>query len=1088
MAEYKIPMDKIESFLHGFDDEKYIVNVEFDKSTNTIYKIKEEPITHVKYIEEDKLTAFLWIKNLNVLKNAISRKVGDKWVKGFYGGSDPAIKSARDKHGIDIVALKTGDNLRLFEGFKYLVTSTKGYESLMEFFKDGGLYPYDKRNGVSDHFMMVKPIEQYLIGTGKRLFKGFEEYNDIHKMVFDIETTGLDPEVSSIFLIGMKDNGPGNFEYLIETNSDEDSEANAIRLFFKLIDIRKPSIIGGYNSANFDWPFIWRRAEILGLDVEELAITLNKRFGITKQTQSLKIGGEVEDFEQVSMWGYNIIDIIHSARRAQAIDSDMKSASLKYVCKYNKIAKKNRVYVNDSNKGGIGRIWADTDTYYFDEKTGSYSKNKPSIEYMDFITRDIMKENPKKMFVFGDNDLRIGKGGQALEMRGEPNVIGIRTKKVPGLSEDAYYSDNEYDANIKKVTEDIKDIMKSIQAGKTIVLPSAGVGTGMAELSTRAPRTLAYIKAMIIKLEEYCESFSEVNGKFIIKRYLMDDLWETMEVDNIYNQTGFMLASIIPTTYQRVTTMGTAGLWKMLMQAYSWENNLAIPVADNKREFVGGLSRLLKVGYSKELRKMDFNSLYPAIQLAHDVFPEIDIEGVMKSMLKYFHSERFKAKELSDTYKKTDPQKSSFYKRKQLPLKIFINALFGALGAPQAFPWAEINVSERITCIGRQYLRLMVKFFIKRGYTPLVLDTDGVNFMAPIGGDEHFRYVGKGLHSSTELGKEYKGVMAIVCEFNDHYMKDEMGLGLDGIWPSTINMSRKNYATLEDDGSVKKTGNSIKSKKMAEYIEEFLDKGIRLLLVDKGNDFIELYYDYVTKLCNKQIPIAKIASRGKVKKSVEAYKNRGLNVAGKPLPKQAHMELIIQNNLKVNMGDVVYYLNLGNKKSASDVGADKEGNSFSLLLSNSDLEEYPERLGDYNVSRYLDMFNKKVEPLLICFDKDIRDKILIADPTIIKKKTQKQIKLDMKEAKMAKVEYVPDPIPDPNAPIIIPRYTFMLCELDLVNGQPDFDEDQDTLEELFTPSDMEIEHWNRVGYDPLIWKNEEAKFMVPGLGYERDII
>ena len=104
------------------------------------------------------------------------------------------------------------------------------------------------------------------------------------------------------------------------------------------------------------------------------------------------------------------------------------------------------------------------------------------------------------------------------------------------------------------------------------------------------------------------------------------------------------------------------------------------------------------------------------------------------------------------------------------------------------------------------------------------------------------------------------------------------------------------------------------------------------------------------------------------------------------------------------------------------------------------------------------------------------------------KKTLKQIALDKKVAKMAGVEYVPDPLPDPNARIVIPRNVFMLCELDLVNGQPDLEEDQDTLEELFTPSVMEIDHWAKVNYDPLIWKDKDSKFTVPGLGFERDII
>ena len=42
----------------------------------------------------------------------------------------------------------------------------------------------------------------------------------------------------------------------------------------------------------------------------------------------LKLGNEVEEYTQTNMFGYSIIDIIHSARRAQAIDSSMKSVGL----------------------------------------------------------------------------------------------------------------------------------------------------------------------------------------------------------------------------------------------------------------------------------------------------------------------------------------------------------------------------------------------------------------------------------------------------------------------------------------------------------------------------------------------------------------------------------------------------------------------------------------------------------------------------------------------------------------------------------------------------------------------------------------
>jgi DNA polymerase elongation subunit (family B) len=51
---------------------------------------------------------------------------------------------------------------------------------------------------------------------------------------------------------------------------------------------------------------------------------------------------------------------------------------------------------------------------------------------------------------------------------------------------------------------------------------------------------------------------------------------------------------------------------------------------------------------------------------------------------------------------------------KQLPIKIFINSMFGALSAPQVFAWGDMYMGEQITCTGRQYLRQMIKFFMKK--------------------------------------------------------------------------------------------------------------------------------------------------------------------------------------------------------------------------------------------------------------------------------------------------------------------------------------------------------------------------------------
>ena len=72
------------------------------------------------------------------------------------------------------------------------------------------------------------------------------------------------------------------------------------------------------------------------------------------------------------MWGHNILDSLHAVRRAQAIDSNMKSANLKYVTKYLDLKKENRVYVHGQQ---IGTVWRDIEpNYAFNNTNGDWYK------------------------------------------------------------------------------------------------------------------------------------------------------------------------------------------------------------------------------------------------------------------------------------------------------------------------------------------------------------------------------------------------------------------------------------------------------------------------------------------------------------------------------------------------------------------------------------------------------------------------------------------------------------------------------------------------------------------------------------------
>jgi DNA polymerase elongation subunit (family B) len=425
------------------------------------------------------------------------------------------------------------------------------------------------------------------------------------------------------------------------------------------------------------------------------------------------------------------------------------------------------------------------------------------------------------------------------------------------------------------------------------------------------------------------------------------------------------------------------------------------------------------------------------------------VTGAMKGMLKYFRDTRIKYKQLAEQYYETDKKKSESYGNKQLPIKIFINSMFGALSAPQVYAWGDMYMGEQITCTGRQYLRQMIRFFMTKGYTPLVMDTDGVNFSSP--DDTHERkYIGRGLNWKVKLGKEYTGPEADVAEYNDIFMRGEMALDTDGVWPSCINLARKNYAVMDAKGKIKLTGNSIKSKKLPLYIEEFLDKGVKMLLEGDGKSFVEYYYEYLQKIYDKKVPLSKIAQRAKVKLTLDDYKKRltTKTKAGNSMSRMAHMELAIKENLNVNLGDVIMYVNNGTKASQGDVQKMtvkqiKDTNAVLIhenpraklitdgvmvncyMLKADILETNPDLTGEYNVPRAVTTFNKRIEPLLVVFKDEVRDGLIVDKPE--------------------------------------DRGIFTTAQCELINGKPFEEGDQDSLEEVMSLSEGELSYWEKRG-------------------------
>lgn len=120
------------------------------------------------------------------------------------------------------------------------------------------------------------------------------------------------------------------------------------------------------------------------------------------------------------------------------------------------------------------------------------------------IYRQDLQANPEVLYIFGDNLQRRGYGGQAKEMRGEPNSIGIATKRrMEYGTPDCYFHDSEKGA-MGILVEEFMETCRRIHNAKpkAVIIPLDGIGTGLARLPEFAPVLLEYINVSLKQLEK----------------------------------------------------------------------------------------------------------------------------------------------------------------------------------------------------------------------------------------------------------------------------------------------------------------------------------------------------------------------------------------------------------------------------------------------------------------------------------------------------------------------------------------------------------------------------------------------------------
>lgn len=117
-------------------------------------------------------------------------------------------------------------------------------------------------------------------------------------------------------------------------------------------------------------------------------------------------------------------------------------------------------------------------------------------EFTEIFSVELCRANPTKLYIFGDNLVGYGKGGQAI-IRDEPNTFGIPTKRLPTMEADAFFSDQADE--FRAVRNAVVEIMFLAGSYDAVVFPTAGLGTGLARMQECSPKLFDYMNHCILQ-------------------------------------------------------------------------------------------------------------------------------------------------------------------------------------------------------------------------------------------------------------------------------------------------------------------------------------------------------------------------------------------------------------------------------------------------------------------------------------------------------------------------------------------------------------------------------------------------------------
>lgn len=347
-----------------------------------------------------------------------------------------------------------------------------------------------------------------------------------------------------------------------------------------------------------------------------------------------------------------------------------------------------------------------------------------------------------------------------------------------------------------------------------------------------------------------------------LARYALDDVRDVDSLSKLIMPNEFYQTQMVPVSYQQCAVAGTGRkIDDMMIRGYLTAQH-SVPEPMRTEPFPGGYVDVLHTGVFKPVVKCDVESLYPSIMLREGIRSRNDVLAAFPIMLRELRDRRITAKHRSQ-----DPfeQDRAMWNGLQGGFKILINSFFGYLGFNRGH-FNDFDAARRITLEGQRLIQQIVKELEEAGATPIEVDTDGVYFVPP----------------ETVRGEEAEN--AFIDRIGST-LPAGINLAHDGSFAAMLSLKQKTYALLEQDGSLRLTGSSLRSRALEPMFRDFIGEVARSLMTNDLEVTKDRYFALAEAIREQNLPVTAISqtvrprettlkSRVKLQKLLEEHPTR----------------------------------------------------------------------------------------------------------------------------------------------------------------------------------------------------------------------